>query len=119
MRRFVLPVLVLFCGGCFTSRGGAEAGREKITKGMHKEHVRWELGPPKEVLPIPGQTDAKDVPTEQWSYVWSYTQGKVFTILLTAFIGLFFMDYNHYGFEIGFGRDGRVLTVTEVGPRRR
>jgi hypothetical protein len=119
MRRFVVPVILIFCGGCFTSRPGAESAREKIRKGMHKEHVRAELGPPKEITPIPGQGENKDVPTEQWTYVYAYTQGKIFTILLTAFIGLFFMDFNHYGFDVGFGRDGRVLTVTEVGPRRK
>ena len=119
MRRLALPVLLLFCGGCFTARPGAESGRERIRKGMHKEHVRSELGAPKEILPIPGQKDDSDVPTEQWRYVWNYTQGKIFTLLFTAFIGAFFMDFNPYGFDVGFGRDGRVLTVTEVGRRPR
>ena len=119
MKRFVLPVMLLFCGGCFTSRPGAEAGREKIKKGMSKEQVRWEIGATKEMTPVPGQEDSQEVPTEQWSYVYSYTQGKIFTILLTAFIGLFFMDFNHYGFEVGFSRNGRVLTVSEVGPRQK
>ena len=119
MKRFVVPVILVFCAGCFTSRPGAESGREKIQKGMSKEQVRWELGAPKLVTPIPGQEDSKDVPTEQWSYVYAYTQGKIFTVLLTAFIGLFFMDFNHYGFEIGFGRNGRVLTIGDVGPRKK
>ena len=119
MKRFVVPVILVFCGGCFTARPGAEAGREKIKKGMSKEQVRWEVGAPKEVTPVPGQEDSQEVPTEQWSYVYSYTQGKIFTVLLTAFIGLFFMDFNHYGFEVGFGRNGRVLTVSEVGPRQK
>ena len=119
MKRFVVPVILVFCGGCFTSRPGAEAGREKIKKGMTKEDVRWEIGAPKEVTPIPGQGDSQEIPTEQWSYVYSYTQGKIFTVLLTAFIGLFFMDFNHYGFDVGFGRNGRVLTVSDVRPRPR
>ena len=119
MNRFVVPMILVFCGGCFTARPGAEAGREKIRKGMSKEQVRWELGAPKEITPVPGQGDSNDVPTEQWSYVYRYTQGKIFTVLLTAFIGLFFMDFNPYGFDVGFGRNGRVLTVTEVGPRPR
>jgi hypothetical protein len=29
------------------------------------------------------------------------------------------MDVNAYGFDVGFGRDGRILTISEVGPRRR
>lgn len=119
MKRFAAPVLLLFCAGCFTARPGAEAGREKIKKGMSRDQVLWELGAPKEITPVPGQQDSSDVPTEQWSYVYRYSQGKIFTILLTAFIGLFFMDFNPYGFDVGFGRNGRVLTVTEVGPRPR
>ena len=119
MKRLVIPVLALFCTGCFTARPGAESGHDRIHQGMSKQQVRWEIGEPKVVTPIPGQEDSKDVPTEQWSYVYRYTQGKIFTILLTAFIGLFFMDFNPYGFEVGFGRDGRVLTITDVGPRQR
>lgn len=119
MTRRLLPLLLLCGAGCFTARPGAESGHDKIHKGMSKEQVRWEIGEPKTITPVPGQEDAKDVPTEQWSYVYSYTQGRIFTILLTAFIGLFFMDFNHYGFEVGFGRNGRVLTVSEVGTRRK
>ena len=66
-----------------------------------------------------GDCDSPDLPTERWTYVWNYTPGKVLTIVATAFIGLFFMDFNAYGFDVGFGRDGRIRTISEVGPRRR
>jgi len=119
MRLAIASTLALFCAGCFTARPGAESGHDRISKGMSREQVRWELGVPKEVLPIPGQGDATDLPTEQWRYQWTYAPGKTLTIVATAFIGLFFMDFNPYGFDVGFGRNGRVLTVTEVGPRPR
>lgn len=117
MKQVLLPALSLMLAGCFTARPGAESGHDRIHKGMSKEQVRWEIGAPKEVTPVPGQEDSKDVPTEQWSYVYSYTQGKIFTILLTAFLGLFFMDFNPYGFDVGFSRSGRVVTISEVRAR--
>lgn len=110
--------LLLFCSGCFTARPGAEGNRDRIEKGMTREQVRWELGKPKEVHPIPGQGDSPDLPTEQWCYQWSYPTGKTLTILVTLFIGLIWMDRSPYGFDVGFGRDGRVRTISDVGPRR-
>ena len=108
-----------FCGGCFTARPGAERNRDSLRKGMHRDEVLWSLGKPKEAYPIPGQGDSPDLPTERWTYVWNYTPAKVLTIVATAFIGFFFMDNNPYGFDVGFGRDGRIRTISEVGPRRR
>ena len=119
MRRFVVPVLALFSSGCFTARPGAEGYHDRVEKGMNKESVRWAIGTPKEVVPIPGQGNSPDLPTEQWRYQWNYPTAKTLTIVATAFIGLFFMDFHPYGFDVAFGRDGRVLTVTEVGPRPR
>lgn len=121
MSRAVLPVLaaaLLAQGGCFSAQPGAEGNRERIQKGMSREQVRREIGAPKDAHPIPGQGDSADLPVEQWCYQWNYPTGKTFTILLTAFIGLFFMDFNQYGFDVGFGRDGRVRTISEVGRRR-
>lgn len=120
MSRIALVAVVLaLCGGCFTSRPGAESNRERLQKGMHRNDVFWELGKPKETYPIPGQGDSPDLPTERWCYQWYYPTGKTLTVLATAFIGLFFMDFNAYGFDVGFGRDGRILTISDVGPRRR
>ncbi len=115
----LVAALMTACGGCFTSRPGAESNRDSLRKGMHRDEVFWSLGKPKEAYPIPGQGDSPDLPTERWSYQYYYPTGKTCTILLTAFIGLFFMDWNAYGFDVGFGRDGRILTISEVGPRRR
>ena len=122
MRRpslLLLAALMPFCGGCFTSRPGAESNRDSLRKGMHRDEVLWSLGKPKETFPIPGQGDSPDLPTERWSYQYYYPTGKTLTVLATVFIGLFFMDFNAYGFDVGFGRDGRILTISEVGPRRR
>ena len=121
MIRAGLPLaaaLLIGGGGCFSAQGGAQRNHDEIRKGMHKEHVHHLLGKPKEVLPIPGQGESSDLPTEQWCYVWNYTTGKTLTLVGTVFIGAFFMDFNPYGFEVAFGRDGRVRRISEVGPRR-
>jgi hypothetical protein len=115
----LLSVALVGCGGCFTSRGGAESNRDSLRKGMHRDDVFWTLGKPKDAYPIPGQGDSADLATERWCYQYYYPTGKTLTILATAFIGLFFMDWNAYGFDVAFGRDGRILTISEVGPRRR
>jgi hypothetical protein len=111
-------LLLPLCGGCFSAQPGAEGNHDRIQKGMGRDEVLWAIGKPKEAHPIPGQGDSADLPVEQWRYQWTYPTGKTFTILLTAFIGLFFMDFSPYGFDVGFGRDGRVRTVSEVGRRR-
>lgn len=115
----LLSVVAMACGGCFTARGGAESNRDCLRKGMPRDDVLWRLGKPKDAYPIPGQGDSPDLATERWCYQWSYPTGKTLTILATAFIGLFFMDFNAYGFDVGFGKDGRILTISEVGPRRK
>ena len=120
MKGALLSVLpLLFCGGCFTAQPGAESNHDRIRKGMTREQVRWEIGAPKDAHPIPGQGDSPDLAVEQWCFQWHYPTGKTLTVLCTAFIGLFFMDFNAYGFDVGFGRDGRVRTISEVGQRRR
>ena len=122
MSRSGAPVLAAIflplCGGCFSAQPGAEGNHDRIRKGMDRAEVRWNLGPPREIHPIPGQGDSQDLPVEQWCYQWNYPTGKTLTILMTAFIGLFFMDFSPYGFDVGFGRDGRVRTISEVGRRR-
>jgi hypothetical protein len=111
--------VLTLCTGCFSAQGGAERNRERIRQGMHRDEVFWELGKPKDAHPIPGQGDSPDLAVERWRYQWNYTPGKTLTLVCTAFIGAFFMDFNPYGFDIGFGRDGRVRTISEVGPRPR
>ena len=123
MKRFVstflAAVFVPLLGGCFTSRPSAEADHDLIRNGMDRDQVHRVLGAPKEVHPIPGQGDSPDLPIEQWSYVYTHQTGKTLTIVVTLFIGLFFMDLSPYGFDVGFGRDGRVRTVSDVGRRPR
>jgi hypothetical protein len=111
-----LPALL---AGCFSAQPGAEGNHSRIQKGMTRDEVFWELGKPKDAHPIPGQGDSAELPVEQWCYQWNYTTGKTLTVLVTAFIGLFFMDFSPYGFDVGFDRSGRVRTVSEVGKRRR
>lgn len=114
----LLAALLPLCSGCFTARPGAEGNRERIERGMSREEVLWAIGKPKDVHPIPGQGDSPELPTEQWCYQWNYPTGKTLTIVATLFIGLFFMDRSPYGFDVGFSRDGRVRTISEVGRRR-
>jgi len=113
------PALLLLLGGCFTSQPSAESDHDLIQKDMNQEQVFRRLGKPKEVHPIPGQPDSPDLPVEQWSYVYTHQPAKTLTIVVTLFIGLFFMDLSPYGFDVGFGRDGRVRTVSDVGKRPR
>jgi hypothetical protein len=110
-----LPALL---AGCFSAQPGAEGNRDRIHKGMTRNQVLWEIGKPKDVHPIPGQGESAELPVEQWRYQWNYPTGKTLTVLVTAFIGLFFMDFSPYGFDVGFDREGRVRTVSDVGRRR-
>lgn len=110
--------LLMLGNGCFSAQPGAQGNRDRIRKGMDQDDVLYEIGKPKEAHPIPGQGDSRELPVEQWRYQWSYPTGKTLTILFTLFIGLFFMDRSPYGFDVGFDREGRVLTISEVGPRR-
>jgi len=121
MSRSALAVLaagLLSLCGCFSAQPGAEGNHDRIQKGMSRDEVRWAIGSPKDAHPIPGQGESSDLPVEQWCYQWTYPTGKTFTILLTAFIGLFFMDFSPYGFDVGFDRAGRVRTISPVGRRR-
>ena len=116
---FCATMFLPFCGGCFTSQPSAEADHDLIKMGMDQDRVFRALGKPNEVHPIPGQGDSPELPVEQWSYVYTHQSAKILTIAVTLFIGLFFMDRSPYGFDVGFGRDGRVRTVSDVGRRPR
>ena len=109
-----LPLL----GGCFSAQPSAQGYHDRVERGMTRDDVAWEIGRPKEILPIPGQGDSPDLAVEQWRYQWNYPSAKTLTLVLTLFIGAFFMDFSPYGFDVGFGRDGRVRTVSPVGRRR-
>jgi len=117
-RGWAAATLLLCLTGCFSARSGAEGFHRRIEKGMTHKEVRSAVGKPKETHPIPGQGNSDELPVEQWRYHWDYMTGKMLTILFTLGIGAFFMDSDSYGFDVGFGRDGRVRTVSEVGPRR-
>lgn len=117
--RALLGVLLLSSAGCFSARGGAEGYRERIQEGMDKEQVRDALGKPKQTIPIPGQGAAPNLPVEQWSYWWTYGTGKTLTIIFTFGIGALFVDFSPYGFDVGFGPDGRVVRISEIIPRKR
>lgn len=115
----LLSALLPFLSGCFTSQPTAEDYHDRVKPGMDQNQVQRTLGTPKEVHPIPGQGDSPDLPVEQWSYAWSHQAAQSLTIVITLFIGLIWMDRNPYGFDVGFGRDGRVRTISEVGKRPR
>lgn len=119
MRRAAMAAtLLLCCSGCFTARTGAEGFHRRIGMGMTQKEVRSAVGKPKDTHPIPGQGDLDELPTEQWRYHWSYSTGRTLTAIFTLGIGLFFMESGPYGFDVGFGPDGLVRTISEVGPRK-
>jgi len=109
--------LLLLGSGCFGARGGAERFHDRVLVGMDQSEVRKELGKPREIVPIPGQADSAELPVEQWRFSWTYRTGKMLTAFLTLGIGAIFTDWDPYGFDVAFGRDGRVRVVSEVGPR--
>lgn len=115
----VLALTMILSGtGCFTAQTTVEEYHDRIRPGMDQGQVRWLLGTPKNAHPIPGQGDNPALPTEQWCYQWSFPTGKTLTILVTLFVGLIWMDLSPYGFDVGFGPDGRVRSVSDVGKRR-
>ncbi len=117
MRRLA-PLLLLLGGGCFSARGGAEGYRARIALDMDQAQVRKAIGKPREVIPIPGQGNAPDLPVEQWRYWWTYRTGRVLTIFFTLGIGAIWTDNRPYGFDVGIGRDGKVRGVSDVAPPR-
>ena len=120
MSRAALAVVVpMACAGCFSAQPSAESYHNQIVTDMTKDQVHSILGTPKVSHPIPGQGAAPELPVEQWRYEWDYTSAKSLTIVLTLGIGLIFMDRSPYGFDVGFGRDGRVRIVSDVGRRPR
>ena len=115
MRPVALALVLLGCGGCFSARGGAEGYRRRVVVDMTAEELRRAVGKPKEVLPIPGQGEARDLPVEQWRYWWTYRTGKGLTALFTLGIAALWIDWKEYGFDVAIDRDGRVRGVSEVG----
>ena len=113
MRRAALLMPVLLAG-CFSARGGVERFHRKIHEGMDQKEVRKKLGKPKEVVPIPGQGEAADLPVEQWRYWWDYRTGMMLTAFFTLGIAALWMDFSDYGFDVSFDRAGRVRGVSEV-----
>jgi len=115
----LLSALLPFCGGCFSARPSAEGYRDRILANMDRDQVHAALGDPKDTHPIPGQGAAAELPVEQWRYQWNYPTAKTLTILVTLGFGLLWMDMNAYGFDVGFGRDGKVRIISDVGSRPR
>jgi hypothetical protein len=112
--RRACAVFCLGLAGCFSARGGVESYHARIHEGMDRHEVRKTLGKPKDVLPIPGQGAAEDLPVEQWRFWWSYRTGRALTAIATLGVGLIWMDSHAYGFDVAFGRDGKVRGITEV-----
>jgi hypothetical protein len=112
-------VLPLACAGCFSAQPSAESYHNQVLKDMSKDQVHAMLGTPKVAHPIPGQGDSPELPVEQWRYEWNYPTAKTLTIVATLGVGLIFMDLKPYGFDVAFGRDGRVRILSDVGPRPR
>jgi hypothetical protein len=112
--RRACAVLCLGLAGCFSARGGAERYHARIQEGMDQNQVRKALGKPRDVVPIPGQGGAADLPVEQWRFGWNYRTGKALTACLTLGIGVIWMDFDDYGFDVAFDRDGKVRGVSGV-----
>ena len=120
MSRAALAVVVpLACAGCFSAQPSAESYHDQILKDMSRDQVHAILGTPKVAHPIPGQGESPELPVEQWRYEWRYATAQSLTIVATVGIGLIWMDTSPYGFDVGFGRDGRVRIVSDVGRRPR
>lgn len=116
MRRAASALLApLLAAGCFSAQPSVESYHNQVVTDMTKEQVHSILGTPKASHPIPGQGAAPELPVEQWRYEWNYATAKSLTIVATLGVGLIFMDLNPYGFDVGFGRDGRVRIVSDVG----
>ena len=111
-------VLLLGLAGCFSARGGAERFHARVQPGMDQKEVRKSLGKPREIVPIPGQGDAADLPVEQWRYWWGYKTGMMLTAFFTLGVGMIWMDTHDYGFDVSFGRDGRVRGISDVAVPR-
>jgi hypothetical protein len=120
MRRALLALVLPLAGsGCFSAQPSAESYHNQILKDMTRDQVHSVLGTPKLRHPIPGQGESPELPVEQWRYEWNYGTAKTLTIVATVGFGLIFMDLHPYGFDVGFGRDGRVRMVSDVGRRPR
>ena len=113
MRR-ASAILLLALAGCFSARGGVEHFHAKVHLEMDQKSVRKALGKPKEVVPIPGQGEAADLPVEQWRYWWGYKTGMMLTAFFTLGVGMIWMDTRDYGFDVSFDRTGTVRGVSEV-----
>lgn len=109
-------LLPLLLAGCFSARGGAEGFHARVRLDMDKGDLVKAVGKPKEVVPIPGQGSAPELPVEQWRYWWTYRTGRTLTAFATLGIGAIWMDSRPYGFDVGIGRDGRVRALTPVAP---
>lgn len=123
MRRMLATALagclVLSVSGCFSVRSRAEWKAAKIEEGMERERVRKKLGDPMEKLPVPGQGDDPRLVVELWRYDQKLYFAMTLTIVLTFGLGLIFMDLEYCYFDVGFGRDGRVLKISEVHRERK
>jgi hypothetical protein len=114
VRRAALALVLLSCGGCFSARGGVEGYHRRVVVDMTSQELRKAIGKPKEVLPIPGQGEARDLPVEQWRYWWSYRTGKMLTIFFTLGIAALWTYIKDYGSDVANAPHGRVRGVSEV-----
>jgi hypothetical protein len=106
--------VLLSSAGCFSVRSRAEWKASKIQPGMDQKQVKRKLGDPIEKLPIPAQGADSSLPVEMWRYDQHLYFGMAMTLVLTLGIAMIFMDLDPAYYDITFGRDGRVLKVSEV-----
>ena len=106
--------VLLSSAGCFSVRSHAERKTARIQEGMDQKQVKRKLGDPIEKVPIPGQGEDPRLVVELWRYDQHIYFGMTMTIFLTLGIAALFMDLNTWSYDVGFGRDGRVVKVSEV-----
>jgi hypothetical protein len=117
MNRFAGVIVLgamLSAVGCITAEGRAESNRDLIRPGMTTGQVLAELGKPLATFPVPGQPDDPRLTVELWQYGYRYQFWSYIAMIFLFPFGFALVDRHLWIFDVGFGRDGTVVTVGKV-----